>query len=75
MAASIKMSACSVPNVCGSACPHFKRNLPFTRTDYVVVKAVANDACGGGKYKLVVVSPGGGVPVLVADDVDASSLP
>jgi hypothetical protein len=72
---SIKIAACSVPNVCGAGCPQLKRSLPFTRTYYVVVKAAANDACGGGKYKLVVVSPGGTVPQLVADDVDASSLP
>ena len=71
----VKTSACSVPNVCGASCPHIKRRLPFTRTYYVVVKAAANDACGGGKYKLVVTSPGGSVPVLVADDVDASGLP
>jgi hypothetical protein len=72
---SIKVAACSVPNVCGAGCPQLKRSLPFTRTYYVVVKAAANDACGGGKYKLVVVSPGGTVPQLVADDVDGSSLP
>jgi hypothetical protein len=71
----VKTSACSVPNVCGASCPHIKRRLPFTRTYYVAVKAAANDACGGGKYKLVVTSPGGSVPVLVADDVDASGLP
>jgi len=64
-----------VANVCGAGCPHVKRTLPFTRTYYVAIKAAANDACGGGKYKLVVVSPNGTVPVLVADDVDASGLP
>jgi hypothetical protein len=72
---SIKSVACSVPNVCGSKCPQFKRTLPFTRTYYIVVKAANDQACTGGKYKLVVVSPGGGVPQLVADDVDASGLP
>jgi hypothetical protein len=72
---SVKTSACSVANVCGAGCPHVKRTLPFTRTYYVAIKAAANDACGGGKYKLVVVSPNGTVPVLVADDVDASGLP
>jgi hypothetical protein len=72
---SVKTAACSVPNVCGAGCPHVKRTLPFTRTYYIAVKAAANDACSGGKYKLVVVSPNGTVPVLVADDVDASGLP
>ena len=72
---TVKTSACNVPNVCGAGCPNLKRTLPFTRTYYIVVKAFAGDSCTGGKYKLVVVSPGGGVPQLVADDVDASSLP
>lgn len=72
---NVKTAACNVPNVCGAGCPHLKRTLPFTRTYYVAVKAAANDACSGGKYKLVVVSPSGAVPVLVADDVDASGLP
>ncbi len=72
---SIRTSACSVPTVCGAPCPQFKRRLPFTRTYYLVVKAAASATCTGGKYRLVVVSPGGGTPVLVADDVDASTLP
>ncbi len=64
-----------MPNVCGSKCPRFERTLPFTRTYYVVVEAANDQACTGGKYALHVVSPGGGVPQLVADDVDASGLP
>lgn len=71
----VKTSACNVPNVCGAGCPHVKRRLPCTRTYYIAVKAAAADACGGGKYKLVVVSPSGTAPVLIADDVDASGLP
>jgi len=72
---SVKTSACNVPNVCGAGCPVVKRTLPFTRTYYIAVKAAGPAACIGGKYKLVVVSPNGTVPVLVADDVDASGLP
>jgi len=72
---SVKTAACSVANVCGASCPHLKRTLPFTRTYYAVVKAAGNDACSGGRYKLVVVSPGGSVPVLVGDDVDTPALP
>ena len=67
---SILTSACSVPTVCGAGCPEFRRRLPFTRTYFLAVRAVANDACGGGAYRLVVVSPGGATPTLVADDVD-----
>ena len=72
---SIKTAACAVPNVCGSSCPTVKRRLPFTRTYYIVVKGAADGACTGGRYKLVVVSPSGTVPVLVADDIDPSGLP
>jgi len=34
------------------------------------VVAFAGDACGAGKYKLTLVSPGGAIPTLVDDDVD-----
>jgi hypothetical protein len=61
---------CSTPNVCGSTCPLFRRRLPYTRTYYLAVRAVAPDACSGGKYRMVVISPGGTVPVLVADDAN-----
>lgn len=67
---SIQVSPCSVPTVCGAGCPEFRRNLPFTRTYFLAVRAIANDACSSGAYKLVVVSPGGTTPVLVADDAD-----
>lgn len=72
---SIKSAGCGVPNVCGSSCPTAKRRLPFSRTYFVAVKAGATAPCTGGKYKLVLVSPTGVVPTLVADDVDASGLP
>jgi hypothetical protein len=65
----IKNVPCPVPNVCGSTCPQFKRSLPFSGTFYLAVRAADTDACGGGKYKLIVVSPGGAVPTLVGDDV------
>lgn len=66
----VKDVPCSLPNVCGSPCPAFNRTLPFTGTFFVAVRAAAVAGCTGGKYRLVVVSPGGQVPVLVQDDVD-----
>ncbi len=62
--------ACGVPNVCGSTCPQIKRTLPFNGTFYAAVKSVGGGGCTGGKYKLIVVSPGGTVPTLVFDDVN-----
>jgi hypothetical protein len=71
---NVRNVQCAVPNVCGSSCPQFKRTLPFTGTFGLAVQAFGGDACSGGRYKLVVVSPGGSVPVLAADDVDPSSV-
>ena len=65
---------CNVPNVCGSGCPELKRVLPFSGTYHVAVGAATGDSCAGGGYKLVVTSPGGSLPALVMDDVDASSV-
>ncbi|HJQ85280.1 MAG TPA: hypothetical protein VKA21_14440 [Candidatus Binatia bacterium] len=67
---NVRTVGCAVPNVCGSGCPQFKRTLPFSGTFHLAIQAFAGDACTGGKYRLVVVSPGGSAPVLVADDVD-----
>jgi len=61
---------CPIANVCGSQCPLLKRTLPFDGTFYLAVGGVADGGCIGGKYKLVVTSPGGSVPQLVHDDVD-----
>jgi len=47
-----------------------KRTLPFDGTFYLAVSAVADGGCTGGKYKLLVTSPNGSTPQLVADDVD-----
>jgi hypothetical protein len=71
---AVRNVACAVPNVCGSPCPQFKRTLPFSGTFGLAVQAVASGACTGGRYRLVVLSPSGSVPVLVADDVDPSSV-
>jgi hypothetical protein len=71
---TVRTVPCNVPNVCGSGCPSLKRVLPFTGAYHVAVAAAGGDSCGGGGYKLVVVSPGGSVPQLVMDDVDASSV-
>lgn len=67
---NVRSVDCAVPNVCGSKCPQFKRTLPFNGNFFLAVQAFAGDSCTGGKYRLVVVSPGGSAPVLVADDVD-----
>ena len=60
---------CSVPNTCGSTCPQIQRVLPFNGTFYLAVRAQGGNGCGGGKYRLVVTTPGGAAPALVADDV------
>lgn len=70
----VRNSSCAVPNVCSSQCPQFKRTLPFSGTFGLAVQAFAGDSCTGGKYRLVVLSPGGSPPMLVADDVDPSSV-
>ena len=61
---------CPVANVCGSKCPLMKRTLPFDGTFYLAVAGVADAACTGGKYKLLVTSPSGSVPQLVQDDAN-----
>jgi hypothetical protein len=48
--------------------------LPFDGTFAIAVQGAVDGACTGGRYKLVLVSPGGVVPVLVADDVLPSSV-
>lgn len=60
---------CGVANVCGSPCPTFSRRLPFAGTFHIAVGAGATGGCTGGTYRLLVVSPRGTTPVLVADDV------
>jgi len=60
---------CSVPNTCGSMCPQIQRVLPFNGTFYLAVRAQGGNGCGGGKYRLVVTTPGAAAPTLVADDV------
>jgi hypothetical protein len=67
---NVKITPCSVPTVCGAGCPEFRRHVPFTRTYFLAIRAASNDSCSSGAYRLVVVSPGGQLPVLVADDVD-----
>jgi hypothetical protein len=67
---SVKQVPCSVPNTCGRPCPQFKRTLPFNGMFGLVVRAAGGNGCTGGGYRLVVVSPNGSVPQLVADDVD-----
>ena len=61
--------ACPVASTCGGTCPLFTRRLPFSGTFYISVGAQDGVGCTGGKYKLVVRSPRGSRPTLVADDV------
>jgi hypothetical protein len=65
---SLNGEPCRIPNSCGSTCPQLHRRLPFTGTFYVAIHG--GGGCNGGKYRLIVVSPSGAVPVLVHDDVD-----
>ena len=67
---SVKQVPCSVPNVCGRPCPQFKRTLPFNGTYGLVVRAAGSNGCTGGDYRLIVVTPNGSLPQLVADDVN-----
>ena len=66
---NIATGPCSVPNVCGRRCPMFKRRFPFTGTFFVRIEASQANGCTGGDYQLVVVTPGGQIPTLVADDI------
>jgi len=54
--------------VCGAKCPIFKRSLPFDGQFFLAVQGATDDGCTGGGYKLILISPGGAVPVLVSDD-------
>ncbi len=65
----IREEACPVASTCGGTCPLFTRRLPFSGTFYITVGAQDGLSCTGGKYKLVVRSPHGSRPTLVADDV------
>jgi len=69
----VKNVPCGVPNMCGGACQALNRRLPFSGTFYLAVKAVGGGGCTGGKYRLVLVSPGGTVPLLAYDDVDPAA--
>ncbi len=60
---------CAVPNTCGSQCPQFQRVLPFNGTFYAAVRANGANGCAGGKYRLIITTPGGAAPALVADDI------
>lgn len=62
-------AGCGVPNVCGTSCPQFRRQLPFNGNFYALVGGQNVGGCDGGKYKLVVTSPAAITPVLVFDDV------
>lgn len=67
---NVRSFECAVPNVCATGCPVLKRTLPFDGTFRLAVGAFTGDACGGGNYKLTLISPGGAPLAKVADDVD-----
>ena len=67
---NIRTVGCGAPSTCGATCHLFKRVLPFNGVFHLAVKSATGGGCGGGRYRLVVESPSGAVPVLVADDVD-----
>jgi hypothetical protein len=61
---------CPVGSACGLAgCPLLKRSLPDDGAFDIVVRAASTAGCGGGGYRLVVTSPSGSIPQLIADDV------
>ncbi len=72
---TVRILPCSTPNTCGNSCPLFKRVLPFDGTFNLAVTAAPLPGCPGGRYTLVVTSPSGVLPILVADDVSIPSLP
>jgi hypothetical protein len=73
---NVRDQTCQVANVCGQPCPIFKRSAPDSGTYYVAVSADTSGGCtGGGRYKLVVTTPGGLVPQLVADDLAVTITP
>jgi hypothetical protein len=61
--------ACPVTSMCGNTCPNFSRRLPFSGTFYLQIGSSSGPGCTGGGYKLLVQSPGGIKPILMADDV------
>jgi hypothetical protein len=67
---SVKPVPCNVENVCGGECQTFTRTLPFTGTFFLAVKAIAQNGCSGGGYRLVVTTPRGTTPALLFDDID-----
>jgi hypothetical protein len=67
---SVRTVPCAVPNTCGAGCPLLKRRLPFNGTFAIAVRSVTANGCGGGQYRLLVTSPNGTQPTLIADDVD-----
>ena len=66
---TIGEATCPVSSACGDMCPHFSRRLPFSGTFYLEVGSSSGPGCTGGRYKLLVQSPGGIKPILMADDV------
>lgn len=66
----VRQVPCAVTNVCGSTCPIFRRVLPYDGTFFIAVAGGGGGSCTGGAYRLIVTSPTGAVPTLVADDVN-----
>ncbi len=62
---------CAVPTACGADCKQFKRTLTHNGAFHIAVGGGLALGCGGGQYRLVVTSPGGAVPALIMNDVNA----
>lgn len=67
---TVRAIECAFPSVCGGTCAQFKRTLTHNGVFHIAVKADTSAGCAGGRYKLIVTSPGGALPALVADDVN-----
>lgn len=72
---NVRSVSCPAQSTCGGSCRLLKRVLPFNGVTHLAVRASPLNGCGGGRYRLVIVSPGGALPLLVADDVDVTLPP
>jgi hypothetical protein len=67
---NVRNVSCPAESTCGGSCRLLRRVLPFNGIVHLAVRASPLNGCGGGRYRLVVVSPDGAIPLLVADDAD-----
>ena len=72
---NVRSVSCPAASTCGGSCRLLKRVLPFNGVAHLAVRASPLNGCGGGRYRLVVVSPSGSLPLLVGDDIDLALPP